>query len=565
MERYSAAEAFIDVLNANGVEHIFFNPGGEQAPIQAAIAQYRAQGKKAPQLVLCLHESVALTAAHGYYMVTGKPGLVMVHSELGTQQMGGAILNAQWGRIPVILWAGLMPSGQRVNWKQEPFDQGLMLRNNVKWDHTIAPNENLADVLQKGFETALAEPRGPVYLVYPRDVLAIKAPRVAVSPAAGAKAPAPDIAKLGEVAEVLLKAERPLIVAGYTGRYQQSVASLVELAETLCAPVLTSQVYLNFPTDHPLSVGVEQILGSVGANSSIADAAAILDLDYDMPYALADGLPGPSARVMEIGVDATTQGRALWGRGADLFMKADSREAIPALNGILHERLTPEKQAQFRQRFERLKASHERQRAEWRSQGDKAATEKPVSPDWLCRCIEEVMGQDDLLFNFTISHSASVTDQIERTHPGTMFGCPCGSIQWSMAAALGAKVAAPDRTVVSIVTDGGFVWGCPVSTLWTARSYKAPFLTVVLNNQSYGFIHQHVERAAGVKRFSDKEAFEAGVDIMPSPDYALVAKSCGAYGRIVDDPTDVMPAVKEAMRQIRRGRAAVLDVRLATP
>ena len=103
MEKYQGIEAFIDVLNANGVEHIFFNPGGEQGPILATISKYRISGKPAPRLILCLDESVALTAAHGHYMVSGRPQVVMVHSELGTLQVGGALHNVQWGRVPVII------------------------------------------------------------------------------------------------------------------------------------------------------------------------------------------------------------------------------------------------------------------------------------------------------------------------------------------------------------------------------------------------------------------------------------------------------------------------------
>lgn len=95
MEQYQGAEAFLEVLNSNGIEQVFFNPGGDLAPIQAAVLRYRVLGKKAPRLVLCLHESVALSAAHAHYMVTGKPQVVMVHSELGSQQVGGALHNAQ--------------------------------------------------------------------------------------------------------------------------------------------------------------------------------------------------------------------------------------------------------------------------------------------------------------------------------------------------------------------------------------------------------------------------------------------------------------------------------------
>jgi acetolactate synthase-1/2/3 large subunit len=112
------------------------------------------------------------------------------------------------------------------------------------------------------------------------------------------------------------------------------------------------------------------------------------------------------------------------------------------------------------------------------------------------------------------------------------------------------------------MTDGGFVWGCPVSALWTAASYKAPFLAVIYDNQSYGAIRRIVERMSET-RLSDQQGFDAGIDISPPPDYAMIAKACGGYGKTVTEPSDVLPALKRALQQVRRGRAAVVDVRLA--
>ena len=565
MEQYSGTEGFIEVMNANGVEDIFFNPGGEQASIQATIAKLRVSGKRAPRLVLCLDESVAMAAAHGHYMVSGKPQVVMVHAELGTQQVGGALHNAQWGRIPVILWAGLAGAPQRVNWKQEPYDQGGMVRNCVKWDHEITDNQNISEVLGEAFKIAFSEPRGPVYLAYSRDMTTKKMDRKTIRPSATDDlAVAPPIGNdtLNKIAGMLIEAENPLIIAGYTGRHPESVASLVELAETLGAPVLTSQVWMNFPTTHPLCAGIEQILGSRKANPYIADADVLLVIDYDMPYAIAAGVPGKDARIIHLDVDPLTQGRPLWGRGADIYVKADSREAIPALTGAIRRVLTPEKRDKFSQRSSRLGNAHIKQRKGWRAQAVSSAKLKPISPDWLCHCIAGIIDEDTIVVNHNISLSASPTEQIDRTRPRTLLGCGAGSIQWALGAALGAKIAAPDRTVVSLMTDGGFIWGCPVATLWTARVYHAPFLSVIFNNQTYGFMRSLIQRAAGEKDFSDAMAFEAGVDIAPPPDYAGIAEACGAYGKMVENPDDVLPVLKEALRQTRNGRAAVVDIRL---
>lgn len=147
-----------------------------------------------------------------------------------------------------------------------------------------------------------------------------------------------------------------------------------------------------------------------------------------------------------------------------------------------------------------------------------------------------------------------------RPKPGTLFGCPAGAIGWAMGAPLGAKVAAPEKTVVSLLTDGGFIWGCPTSTLWTAVKYGAPFLAVVFNNQGYGILRGSLRHVLGTDSLPDPYIFEAGAEFMP--DYAMIARACGAYGRTVDDPADVLPALNEALAAVRAGQAAVLDVRL---
>ncbi len=563
MEQYPGAEAFLEVCNANGVENIFFNPGGDSAPIQVAVLKYKTMGKLAPNLVVCLHESVALTAAHGHYMVSGRPQVVMVHSELGTQQAGGGLHNAQWGRIPVILWAGLATAPERVTWREEPYDQGSMARNCVKWDHELSTDEDIHDVLQHAFDIALSEPRGPVYLTYSLPVLRNKVNRREPESYASAVAllPPADPESLGKIADTLLSAKNPLIVAGYTERYPESVKNLIELAETLCAPVVPGLTRMNFPTTHPLCAGMEEMGGGVRGNVPFAEADVLLAIDYDLPYVPAQVFPEPDATILQIDVDPLTQGRPLWGRGADIFVKADSREAIPALSRMIKERITPEKEAQLHERYRRLEDKHKRQREERHEMAKTKSDEKPISPDWLCRCIDEILEEDMVLVNHLISQSSSVAGQIDRTRPGTLLACAGGSIMWALGAALGAKVAAPDKTVVSLMTDGGFVWGCPVSALWTATSYNAPFLAVVFDNQSYGAIRTIVERMFET-RLSDEMGHVAGLDISPPPDYAMIAQACGGYGRTVVEPADVLPVLKEALEEVRGGRLAVVDIRL---
>jgi len=562
METYTNADAFVDVLNAHSVDKIFFNPGGEFIGLQSRIAQSRLAGREAPQLVLCLDESVPVSAAHGSYMISGKPQVVLVHSELGTLQMGGNLQNVQWGRVPMVIMAAYQADDHRTTWRQEPYDQAWIVRGNMKRDRRIAGDEDLDVILTEAFRIACTEPTGPVYLYFPFGYLerAIDKPATPPAPAKIAPLPAADSAALGEAADLLLDALNPLIVTGFAGRHPENVDALVRLAETLSAPVLTGQVWMNFPSDHPLCLGMEQIGGSRKPNPGIAEADVILAIDYDMPYVAGIGMPAPGAKIIHIDVDPLTNGRLLWERGADLFINADSRLVVPALERLLRQRITSEKRHELHERYRRLETEHRETRRGWRAFAQSQESQEPVSPDWLCRCIDQAIDADTIVVNHTISHCASVTEQIERTKPGTLLGCPAGAIGWAMGASLGAKMAAPEKTVVATLTDGGFVWGCPTSTLWTAVKYGASFLAVVFNNRGYGILRGSQEQVLAVDGLTEEYIFEAGVEFMP--DYAAIAGACGAYGRTVEEPADVLPALREALARVRAGQVAVLDVRL---
>ncbi len=562
MATYSNAEAFIRTVNAHGVDKIFFNPGGEMIGLQSLIAQARVDGRQAPQLLLCLDEAVTISAAHAAYMISGKPQVVLVHSELGTLQMGGNLQNLQWGRVPVVILAAYQADDQRTTWRGEPYDQGCIVRGNMKWDRRVSNDEDIHDILDEAFRVARTDPTGPVYLYFPFDYFTQMVDRPEVSPVPLVTEPLPpaDADVLGRVADLLLEAERPLIVTGFAGRYPQNVDTLVGLAETLCAPVLTGQVWMNFPTTHPLCLGIEKIGGGRGPNPGIAEADVILAIDYDMPYVAAEGMPAAKATIIHIDVDPLTNGRLLWERGADLFIQADSREAVPALEGALRQRITPARAQVLQERCRRIEAQTQQVRRERLTSAQARSEQQPISPDWLCRCIAQVIDEQTIVVNHTLSHNASVTEQIERTQPGTLLGCPAGAIGWGMGASLGAKAAAPEKTVLATLTDGGFVWGCPTSTLWTAVEYGLSFLAVVFNNQGYGVVRGSQKEVLGVSSLTDEYTHEAGVEFMPN--YALIARACGAYGRTVEDPSEVLPALSEALARVRAGQAAVLDVRL---
>ena len=319
---------------------------------------------------------------------------------------------------------------------------------------------------------------------------------------------------------------------------------------------------MNFPTTHPMCAGMEEMGGASRPNVPFTESDAVLAIDYDLPYVPAEGFPPAASTILHIDSDPMTQGRPLWGRGANLFVKADSREAIPALTDVARRKVTSQKQDEIRRRVNELGQRHKRQREERHAAARAMSAERPISPDWMCRCIGDILTEDMIFVNHLISQASSVASQIDRTEPNTLLACAGGSIMWALGAALGAKVAAPDKTVISVMTDGGFVWGCPVSALWSATSYGAPFLSIISDNQSYAAIRRLVERMSET-HLSDEMGYVAGLDISPPPDYALIAQACGGWGKRVDEPADMLPVLKEALSVVRDGKLAVVDVRLA--
>jgi len=560
------AEAFIELLNANGVNYIFLNPGTGSSSIQEALSKYKALGKRAPEVILCLHEFVAMSAAHGYFMVSGKPQVVLVHLTLGTQQVGGALLNAQRSRIGVVFCATRVPFsvgeagvGGRtfpLHWFQETFDQAGTVRGYVKWEYELRSNENIHEVVQRAFQVTASEPCGPVYLSLPQELLTqkikeVRIPRVARH--SSVSTPQVDKTLMEQATAMLVRAEEPLIIAGYSGRHSQGVASLVELAETLGARVVTSQYRMNFPTTHPL-------FGGFDSGPYIKDADVIFVIDHDVPYIPGRAKLRSDAKIIHFDIDPVKRDFPVWGFPADILVECDSSKALPLLNQVIREKATPEDKSRFQVRSQRLKDEHQKL-LEQRQQLAKAG-QKTISAEWLCHCLDEVIDEDAIVIEEAVTNRFSVLNQIQRTRPGTFFTSEGSSLGWALGAALGAKLASPDSTVVTLVGDGTFIFGAPIPALWASNAYQAPFLCVIFNNQLYSAPKGAIRNVYGEQGYSAKTGLWIGVDITPSPDYALIARACGGYGQMVEEPEKLKTALINALEQVRQGKPAVVDVRI---
>src|SRR5690242_6706293 len=240
-----AAEAFLRALADHGVEYFFANPGTDFPPIVEAFSRAKKTNAKVPRPVLIPHENLAVSMAHGAYLMTGHPQAVMVHVNVGTANTINNLTNLSRDRIPLILAAGRTPITEKgsfgsrsrpIHWAQEMFDQAGMVRELVKWDYELRMPGQVGDMVSRAVEVAMASPRGPVYLVLPREPLSAPVPEPVgpLKPRPQAAAPHPDPRAVAQLAEWIAAAERPLFIVSTLPA--NAPAILGQLAERAAIP-----------------------------------------------------------------------------------------------------------------------------------------------------------------------------------------------------------------------------------------------------------------------------------------------------------------------------------------
>src|SRR5262245_52000328 len=206
----TAGDVLLASLKSHGIEHVLVNPGTDFPPIVEGFARARETGADVPRAMLAPHENLAVSMAHGAWLVTGAPQAIMVHVNVGTANTVNMLADASRDRVPLLLMAGRSPileegafgaRNRPIHWAQEMFDQSGLVRELVKWDYELRNPEQAHLVVPRALEAALASPSGPVYLMLPREPLSAPAPGPAHAvPRAVPAAPHPDPAAIDRLA-----------------------------------------------------------------------------------------------------------------------------------------------------------------------------------------------------------------------------------------------------------------------------------------------------------------------------------------------------------------------------
>jgi acetolactate synthase I/II/III large subunit len=556
----TVAEAYLALLAERGIEYLFANAGTDFAPLVEAFTKSARTGAPAPQPVIATHENLALSMAHGWAMLTGRVPAVMVHVSVGTANGVCGALNAARENVPILFTAGRSPlteaglPGARdvyIHWAQEMFDQAGMLREIVKWDYELRNGLQLETVVDRALAVATSQPQGPVYLSLPREVLAAPLPGFSYdSPArrVAAAPPSPDKGAIDEAARILAAAENPLIVTASAGRDPAAVAALADFAGRFAIPVIQHRPrHLCLPADHPCHLGYD-------AGPWLDDADAILVLECDVPWIPSLKAPRPECRVVHLGVDPLFSRYPIRGFPCDLAVTGAAKAALPELAEAFERHASAgavsDRQGRLAERREKLVAG-------WRKTRESVADMRPIHMAWASACIARAKPEGAILVNeYTL-----MTEHCGPNRPGSYFGSSTASgLGWGGGAALGAKLAVPDRLVIAVLGDGSHLFGNPVALHHAAAVHKLPVLFVVMNNAMWGAV-----RRATLGMYPQGEAARSNkpplIDLDELPALEQVCAAAGGYGERVEDPAALPAALERAIRAVTvEKRQALLNV-----
>jgi acetolactate synthase-1/2/3 large subunit len=552
-----AGEAFLRALADHGIDYFFANPGTDFPPIVEAFSRAKQSNAKVPTPLVIPHENLAVAMAHGAYAMSGKPQAVMLHVNVGTANAINNIINLNRDNIPLILAAGRTPITEKgkfggrnryIHWGQEMFDQGGMLREAVKWDYELRVPEQVTDVVSRAYEITMSSPRGPVYLSLPREPLAAPMPEP-LGPVKPRYVPAPphaDPAMIATLAEWIATAEKPLIITTASGA--DAMAPLGRIAEKYALPVVTQrQRMVCLPSNHPMHMGYDP-------QGLLQEADLVIIIDADVPWIPNEQTPHKDARFVTLGEDPAFRRYPMRSFPSDLAITSKTSTALEMLEQALAKHSFPEARTSAR----RTRA------AEFNRKRNESLTKASAKPDgekinfaYLSRMVGECVGDDAVIFN----EYSLIQEQISRTKPDTFYGLSAaGGLGWGFGAALGAKLAAPDKLVVATLGDGAYMFSNPMVGHWVSDVHKLPILTIVFNNSLYGAV-----RGATMSMFKDGVAGEDGgrfmADLSPSPAFEAAIKAQGGHGERVEKVSELAGALARARDVVvKEKRQALLNV-----
>lgn len=579
-----SSDFMADVVKSLDIDYVPCNPAQSFRGLHESLINYG--GNKKPEFLTCTHEESSVAMAHGYFKIAGKPLLVLCHGTVGLQHAAMAIYNAWCDRVPVIVMGGTDLDASRrppgVPTFHSAQDINALVRDFTKWDDQPVSLQHFAQSFVRAYKLAMTPPHEPVMLALDcglqeqtlHDRASLKIPRyVPTAPPQG------DMNAVREAARLLAAAERPLIIADKYARTADGVKLLVQLAETLQAPVFDQKGRMNFPNTHHL-------FQNGAAQSLLKDADVILGLELSDYWGTVNsyidngdndgtGLQetriNPKAKLISIS-SLTLNSKSNYQdlqrfQVVDVDLAGDAQATMPALIEALKQALPANRMGDIDARGSALKKAWGAARDRTREAASYAWDASPIST---ARMAMEVYAQIKDLDWSSVGGDRQLSSWPSRLWPMDKhyhhIGGPGGyGIGYNAPAAVGAALAnrSLGRFSVNFQPDGDMMFGPGV--LWTAVKHQIPLLSVMHNNRAYHQETMHVQRMSNRRNRVASLANDIGPIGTrlenPAIDYAKLASSMGMWSAgPITDPNELAPALKKAVQVVKAGEPAMVDV-----
>jgi len=561
------SDATVDLLGELGYRYIAINPGSSFRGLHDSIVNYH--GNEDPKLLLCLHEEVAVSLAHGYAKVSGQPAAAAIHDLVGLMHASMAVYDAFLDQVPLVILGG---SGPRDRFKRRPIDwihsadtQAELIRSYVKWDDEPSPSSAFVFSLIKAHQIANSAPYGPTYVsldcALQEEEVSLDSPEgLEISHYQPHPPIAPDLEAVRKAAEMLCNSRMPAIIGGRIGRNRQATDLLVELVDLLGAAYIDDRNTVAFPTDHPNNCNLDP---SVMAEADTILSVDVVDLpslmDRSMPH---DGTSANDSRIIDLSMGDI--GAKSWSNSSGMIKPRSIqllcdpmqglKELISAVRIMARGSEVAKRNQLIAERISAARVSREANiGAHW--------NDVPISQHRLVAELWQTVKDADCLL--LLRNTRSWPEGIWKfTGAGQYFGdSGGGGVGYGPGAMVGGALAAMDqgKLGVGIIGDGDFLMAS--SALWTAVHYGIPMLMVINDNSSFYNDEPHQARVAR-HRGRPPENSWIGMRISdPQVDLAALAKSYGCWAAgPIDNPSDLADAIGSGLKQALRGNVAVVHV-----
>jgi len=555
--RGMGGELLAEQLQDAGVEYLFLGNGTGVSPLCDAVVD-----RPSMKLILAVNEGVCVAMADGYSRVSGKTAFTMF-SRVGVPYASANMYNAMKDRSALVIASDHIETLASGRDGHEDLDDTLEpVKQFTKWRWNVDAPTRIPEWTMKAFKLASTPPGGPTFLMFPRDILLAHDVEAEIFLPGTFDIPMSvraDAATIDKMARALIEAKSPLLRAGPEVWRSRAIPQIVELAELLAIPATSGEerdgfrISCNFPTNHPLFLG-----GYSGSMRYPRDVDLILNLGGKLP----DPGTGPpqiprSVKLIDVRIEASDIGTDY---PLYLGVAADVKQVAQDLVAAIKSQVTAQRLQQIRgDRMEQTRQFAARLH-QARLQAMKAGWDKvPLTWERLSSDINEVLERDayivaelgtegpKALKSFTFAEG-------EKTLIGRTLGRALG---WGAGAAAGVKIAQPDKQVICLQGDGGFLFGGQSMALWSMSRYQIPVISVIYNNRSYNETRERAFAEGGRQAQAGKDMLSYLGD--PDVDFVKLAGAFGVPGEQVTTPDQIKPAMKRAARAALDGGPYLID------